>query len=81
MCDKAASISNAENAFQGAELWPVDQVRFLKITLFPVEISTQIKSFLMKKHVAVLEKRLEISWGISEAMQPDLKIQIARHMP
>lgn len=33
----------------------------------------------MKKHVAALKHRLEeISWGISEAMHPDLKIQIAQ---
>jgi hypothetical protein len=33
----------------------------------------------MEKHVAVLEHRLEdISWEISEAVHPDLKIQIVQ---
>jgi hypothetical protein len=54
---------------------------FLKITLFPVEISTHLMKFLMETYVAVVHHRLgKINKRSYKAVHPALKICIILQM-
>jgi hypothetical protein len=74
---KAASISNEQMGFWQLDYGLLTEVYFLKMSSFPVEISTRLMAFLMETHVSMVHHRLgNINRRRYKAVHPSLYICI-----